>query len=100
MEDIKLGDELRELIETGGDTVGMNSKDCVIWKLEHKNCKNCPTELGCGKVVRLMSLMLLPSMYQPQSYDDFAQMQNRISELQKKILDAKTVDTLLSIPQG
>ena len=44
MEDLDLGKEMQELVETvAGNEVSIHTGECVIWKVEHKNCVGCPT---------------------------------------------------------
>ena len=93
-------EEIRKLIEdTAGDSVGMDEPVCVLWKADHKNCAGCPSELGCGKMVRLHQVLLIPMMYQPKDFADFQKMQTRIDELTDKILKAKSVEELEVIPE-
>lgn len=88
----------QELVENNGDEVRIHTQECVLWKVEHENCFGCPYELGCGKTVRLMLAGMQPTIYQPTTYNDFAEMQNRIAKLQDKTLKAKSVGELRAIP--
>lgn len=93
-----LSEEMQRLVQDNGDEVAIHTGHCVLWKAEHKNCSGCQYELGCSKAVHLMGIMLIPAMYQPKNYDDFAQMQQRIQELMDKTLKAKTVGELKAVP--
>ena len=94
----KIGDSMQELVSARGDKVSIHTQECILWKLEHSNCFGCPSELGCGKVVHLMLLMMLPMMYKPSNFEDFQKMQQRITELQDRVLQAQTADELKEIP--
>jgi hypothetical protein len=89
---------MQEIVEQQGDKVAIHTADCVTWKAEHPNCFGCPSELGCGKTVRLMLITATTLMYQPRDYDDFAKMQSRLDDLMQRTLQAKTVAELKSIP--
>ncbi len=91
-------EEIQKLVESNGDKVGIHGADCVVWKLNHNNCFGCEYELGCGKLVHLMLVLMLPMVYKPNSYDDFVRMGTRIEELNKLTLDAKTVGELKAVP--
>lgn len=100
MEDFDLSESTQDLVRTGGDKVEIHTATCVFWLAEHKNCKGCPSELGCAKSVRLMAVMMLPLLFNAGNYDDFQKMQNRISELSDKILKSISVKELLDIPSA
>ncbi|KKK84101.1 hypothetical protein LCGC14_2786730 [marine sediment metagenome] len=44
----------KELIESKGNTVGMNSPDCNQWKASHGHCFGCQYEMGCSQFVGLV----------------------------------------------
>lgn len=90
--------EFQKLVRSCGDEVAINEPPCILWKADHENCKGCPYELGCGKVVHLMIVSMLPMMHKPQGYDDFAKMNNRIQELMGKVIEAKSVEELGAVP--
>lgn len=98
MEELSISEEMQKIVEINGDEVGIHSAPCITFKAEHKNCAGCQYELGCGKVVRLMSIMLIPQMYEPKDYADFAKMNDRIQELMGKTLKSKTTSELMTIP--
>lgn len=104
MEEIDRSDEvLRELVEIeGGSPVLMDTKVCVLWKLEHPGpgpCKGCPSHLACTKMMKLNLVSLTASMYTPRSFEDFQKMHHRITELKDKILHAQTVEEVLEVPK-
>lgn len=98
MTELNFSQEMQELVISQGDEVAIHEPPCVLWKSEHENCVGCHYELGCGKVVHLMLVMMTPMMYQPKDYDDFVKMDNRIQELMAKTLEAKTPDELHKVP--
>lgn len=93
-----LSETMQELVRGQGDEVAINEPPCVLWKAEHENCRGCQYELGCGKAVHLMGIMLIPQMYEPKDYTDYARMNDRIQELMDKTLKAKTVEELRLVP--
>lgn len=94
----KIRKEMQELVEAHGDRVAIGEPPCVLWKAEHENCSDCLYELGCGKVARLMLVMLIPITYSPTSFADHQTMTNRIQELMAMTMEAKTPDELQLIP--
>ena len=98
MTEFDLGEEMRELVRKQGDEVALNEPPCVLWKADHENCGGCQYEMGCGKAVRLMGIMLLPMVYTPTSFADHQAMSNRIQELMDMTLKATTPDELQLIP--
>ncbi len=98
MENKKKRDFTKELVELNGDSVGMREPVCVIHKQDHPNCEGCPSELGCGKLVRVKMVNLIPTPYHPLTYKDFKEMDNRIQSLIDQILKAKTKEELNKIP--
>lgn len=51
--------EFKEIIISGGDRVERSTKTCFTWLSEHQgSCDNCPSDLGCKKLVQLMRLRL------------------------------------------
>jgi hypothetical protein len=91
--------EIQKMVETiAGDSVEMGEPTCVLWKADHKNCVGCPSELGCGKMVKFELLALIPMMYHPRDFADFQKMQTRIDELANSVLAAKSVEELHAIP--
>jgi hypothetical protein len=91
-------DEWKELVELNGDQVMMNEPVCLIHKADHKNCAGCPSELGCGKLCKLMLNTVTASMYNPTSFEDYENLMTKCSALQNKILSSKTVQELKDIP--
>lgn len=99
MGELDFSKELEKLVRSGGDEVAIKEPPCVLWKAEHENCKGCQYELGCGKVVHLMLVSMIPMMYEPRDYEDFAKMENRVQELMDMTLKAKTPDELQAVPE-
>jgi len=91
-------DDFEELVRSLGDEVWIHTARCQIWKAKHPNCCGCPSELGCGKVVHLLGVVCHSMTYQPTSFEDYQKMENRITELQQRILKAKTPEELRAIP--
>lgn len=91
-------DMLKEIVILNGDEIGMGEPPCVLWKADHDNCVGCPYELGCGKQVHLGLAMMSRLAHTPTSFDDFQKMENRIQELQDRVLKAKTLKELKAIP--
>lgn len=52
-----LGD-YKSMVAKWGWPVGLDTEQCKKWKKKHENCCNCPTEIGCTKVVSLGLLVL------------------------------------------
>jgi hypothetical protein len=89
---IPMTTRIAKMIETVcGNEVGWKEPVCVIHKAEHKDCKGCPSELGCAKMGKLQNIMRIPSLYMPKDFNDFAQMTRKINLLTKAVLDSKTV---------
>jgi hypothetical protein len=90
----KLQQTLTQLIESGGDTVGIDTPACVIHKSEHSSCNGCSSELGCGKLARIMLAQSMAALYTPANFDDLCNVTNRVQKLQMEIFKAKTVEEL------
>ena len=86
------------LVEQRGDKVLLYTKDCVLWGLTHPNCEGCPSELGCGKVVRLLLVSLTPLHYQPKDFEDFVRMRSHTERLQDEVLNCASVEALQEVP--
>ena len=97
MSDISEG--IRDLVKKGGDVVGLDTPQCILWKSDHDSCKGCECELGCGKVVRVMLLMMTPMVYKPNGFEDFQKMEARMHELTDLTLKAKTAQELHELPE-
>jgi len=100
MEDFKPMDELRKLVEENGDEVGQGSTECDLFHVDHTNCDGCKYNLGCAKLSHLGLIMLLPAMYNPTSFDDFLNMTQKMTNLQKRVMEAKSMEELKGIPMG
>ena len=98
MKDFNLSEEMQELVRGQGDEVAVHEPPCVIWKADHESCEGCQYELGCGKAVRLMGIMLLPMVYTPNSFADHQAMSKRIQELMDMTMKATTPDELQLVP--
>ena len=82
--------ELKTLVEDSGFKIGMGSDECTIYKTEKGNCFGCNFEVGCSKLSTLMNISMLPMMYKATSFTDFQRITNRVSELTKMAMAAKT----------
>ncbi len=91
-------DNMIELVRSLGDAVAIHEPPCVLWKADHENCVGCEYELGCGKVVHLMLVMMMPMQYTPSGFDDYQKMQERIDDLMARAMEAKTIDELKAVP--
>lgn len=98
MEDNKISEGMAKLVRERGDKVSIHTEECVIWGLEHPNCVGCSSELGCGKVVKMLLVMMLPMIYESKNFEDFQKMQQRIEKLQEKILHARSIKELKGVP--
>ena len=98
MGDFNLMEEMQNLVERGGDAIGLHTGDCILWKFSHPNCIGCKYELSCDKLVRIMRIIMIPLVYEPKGYKDFTKMNNRIQELLQKTLKAKSLEELHKIP--
>jgi len=88
----RISDEYRKIVEDNGDKVGMYSVACEVWKLEHKNCRGCPMEVGCAKTVSMELVSTTPLFYKPKSYDDF-----EIQDKLDRILKTRTLEEVQKI---
>ncbi len=93
-----MSEDMQKLVRANGDEVAINEPPCVLWKSDHDNCEGCQYELGCGKTVRMLLLMMMPMTYTPKNFADHQAMNNRIQELSDMILKAKTFEELLTVP--
>jgi len=91
-------ERFKSIVIDNGDEVAIKEPPCILWKADHKNCKGCQYELGCGKYVALLLVVMMPQVYTPTCFEDFQKMETRIEELQDRILKAKTPDELKTIP--
>jgi len=89
--------EFRELIESNGDGVGLDSPVCVLWKSEHDNCKGCSAELGCAKATAMMGVSLTNLIYKPKDYEDFQRMNSDIHKRLSAILEAKSAEEVKAV---
>jgi len=89
---------MEELVRENGDAVAIDEPPCLLWRANHKNCQGCEYELGCGKSVRLMGIMMIPMFYKPISFADYQAMINRIQELTDMTLKTRTPDELQLVP--
>jgi len=71
---------------------------CVIHKMEHENCAGCSSEMACGKLVRLMLVLLLPASYPHRDFEEWQKMEARVQELLSQVMEAKTPEDLKAIP--
>ncbi len=90
---------VEDMVRESGNEVLMDTLKCILWQNGHKNCKGCPSELGCNKFVRIRLLFLTTLTYWPSSFEDFQKMSNRIDELVKMNLNAKTIEELNKVPE-
>ena len=98
MENQKREEDYRRTVERAGYLVGHGSVECDTFKLTHSNCTGCQYELGCGKMVRLMFISLIPLGYHPTSFADHQAMMQRIKELSEMVMGAEHVEELQKIP--
>ena len=83
-----IASEMQKLVEMGGDKVAIHEPACALWKADHENCRGCPYELGGGKVICIMGMMVSLPNGDP----------NRIHELMDRTLNSKTMEELQAIP--
>ncbi len=93
-----IGDEYQKLVEELGHPVHMHTPLCDSWKEEHGKCFGCESELGCSLISHLMLIAMIPMSYSPKSFEDHQRMSQRMQELQKLALAAKTADELRKVP--
>ncbi len=94
----KMSENVQDMVRSQGAEVAINEPPCVLWRANHENCDGCKYELGCGKTVHILLLMMTPMMYEPASFSDHQAMQNRIIELTDMTMEAKTVGDLKLVP--
>ncbi len=75
--------------ETGNEPQ-YDQPTCLIWNADHKNCKDCPSALPCCQLLSLLIVTLQGSQYQPTSFQDALDRDNRVANTMDKILHAKT----------
>jgi hypothetical protein len=83
-----------EAIEKTGQAVMLNTPDCVIQKMENKNCENCDHRLGCSKLGAILEIQFQASMYKPRDFEDQLKTNNLIATRIEKILATKTVEEI------
>jgi hypothetical protein len=83
-----------EAIEKTGQAVMLNTPECVIQKMENKNCTNCQYGLGCNKLAAILEIQFQASMYKPKDFEDQLKTNNLIASRIEKILAAKTVEEI------
>lgn len=89
--------KIKELVETHGNQVSIDTDECKRWIEKNQNCKDCASEIGCLKFVMINHCLLVRAQYTPKSFEDFLSMEKWIRETIDKILKAKTIDELNKI---
>jgi DNA-binding transcriptional MerR regulator len=89
--------KIKELVESHGNQVWIDTDECKRWIEKNQNCKDCASEIGCLKFVMINHCLLVRVQYTPKSFEDFLSMEKWIRETVDKILKAKTVDELSKI---
>lgn len=80
--------------------VMMDTQDCVIRKLEDKNCKGCEHELNCCKLINILLLTHQALTYRPQNFFDHIQTHAITSDMIDTIMGAKTIEEVEQVTRG
>jgi len=86
--------ELVELVKSHGNQVLIDTPDCGRWTKTHRNCKGCPSEIGCKKINLITRCLDVKTKYQPKSFEDFLAMEKWIRERIDEILKATDINQL------
>jgi len=81
-----------------GDVVLEGTPECLIYTQEHDNCYGCRSQLGCEKLIQMIKLTILSTMYKPKDFDDMVKTQKRMTELSQDVLKATSLDELKKLP--
>jgi len=87
-----------KIVKEHGDQPLIGKPESEKWLTEHGSCKGCPSEVACGKVKLISIILHTPQIYEPNSFQDFLEMQKWMKETINKILGAKTLKELENIP--
>ena len=90
-------DEIKKTVMAGGDEVAQGTTEYDIYRLDHSNCDGCKYNLGCAKTVRVALLILLPISYKPKDFNDFAVMMDKMTKLNRRVMEAKSMEELDTI---
>ena len=98
MDNIRPRDMVKEMLKrTTGEEPQIDEPTCLLWKADHKNCKGCPSDLACAKMVAIMLITLKGSLYEPKNFEDSLVTQSVMSKITDRILAAKTADEVHTI---
>lgn len=85
------------LEKTTGKQIMVDTIDCVTYKMEHKNCKECPHHLQCAKLAAILTVQQEVSTYRPRDFIDQMMMKKQATVIVEHILEAKTSEELKEI---
>lgn len=94
----EMATEWKEIVESSGYKVGVDSDECAIYTTQHSKCVGCEYEVGCGKYVALGINALSILLYKPTDFNDHLTMSKHVRKITKMIMDAKTPEELKAIP--
>lgn len=90
-------DMYQDVVREHGDRVDIDTQVCVQWKLEHKDCTGCSSNLGCAKTAAMLLAVMSGAVYTPTDWNDFQKMNHSIEEKMARIMSAKTLAEVMEI---
>jgi len=80
--------------------VMMDTQDCILRKLENKNCKGCNYELNCCKLIHIIMLTHQALTYKPENFFEHIKVQSTVSDMIDVIMEAKTIEEVEKVTRG
>lgn len=82
------------------EQIMMNTVDCVLRKMETKDCKGCPHELNCARLSNIMRVQYQLSSYKSRDFLDHINAGMAAADIIEGIINAKSVEEMECIVRG
>lgn len=86
--------------EATHEQIMMNTVDCVLHKMEKKDCKGCAYEVNCAKLSSIIQLQHQLSTYKPKDFADHVNAGMTAADMIELILRADSIERIEKIVRG
>ena len=82
------------------EQIMMNTVDCMLYKMEKKDCKGCVHEVNCARLSNIMRLQYQLSTYKPKDFADHVNAGLIAADMIEAIINAKSIEAMECIVRG
>jgi hypothetical protein len=91
-------DVVKELVQTQGFPVNIDSEFCKGYRAAHLNCFGCESEQGCARMTHILLVFMKAMLHKPVSFADSLAQDKWVQDQMAKALDKNvTIEELKNI---